>query len=836
MSDMTLTINGRTVEAQPGDTILAAAQRADIYIPTLCHHPDLPPGNTAEPLPAVFQGTERRDHAGELQGRGCGLCVVEIQNQAELQPACATEAAHGMDVATESDRITAARREKLAGILADHPHACLTCAQNEGCTRTQCSSNVPEDERCCPQLGRCELQAVAAYIGIPANTPRWQPTRLPVLEGPLFTRDYNLCIGCTRCVRACRELRGVEALGFVRDAGGRVIVGTVGETLEDSGCRFCTACVEVCPTGALMDKGVRPATRERDLVPCKAACPAHIDIPAYVRLVAEGRFDEAHSVIREKTPFPGVLGRICIRPCEDACRRSEVNEPIAVCALKRAAADRESGGWQDARFQAPDTGRRAAVAGAGPAGLTCAFYLRKAGHQVTVFEAESEPGGMLRYAIPEYRLPREVLRREIQSILDCGVELQTGRVYGRDITSASLKSDGFEAVFLALGAPLARRIPLEGAGTDGVLWGVDFLRAVNQGEPPALSGRVVVIGGGNVAVDVALTARRTGADRVDLVSLEQREEMPAHEWECRGALTEGVTFHNGWGPRAVLGNNRVTGIRLVRCTRVFDDQCVFNPDFDETDTRELDADFVILAVGQAADPDALSADPGLSVQNGLVVVKEDQSASPDGIWAGGDMAAMPGSVIQAVAAGRRAASAMDRALGGTGDIEEILFPRPEPNPFLGRIEGFARLARETTPCALPKTRRAFEEIEFGFDDNQARAEAARCLQCDLRLYLGSVAFPPETLLAFHRDALENVPRAEGVFLLYDEEKNTLTIKGAMDLRQALTEARETYEKAAFFEWEEDKMFTKRESELLQQYLQRHGELPGGGEDELDDLF
>ena len=836
MSDITLTINGRTVRAESGDTILTAARRADIYIPALCHHPDLPPGNTADPVPAVFRGSEQHDHTGPDGGQECGLCVVEIKKENDLQPACATEVVAGMAVTTDSDRVTAARREKLADILAGHPHACLTCAQNEGCVRTQCSSNVPENERCCPQLGHCELQAVAEYIGIPENTPRWRPTQLPVLDGPLFTRDYNLCIGCTRCVRACRDLRGVQAIGFVRDAHGRVIVGSVGPTLEDSGCRFCTACVEVCPTGALMDKNVKVATRERDLVPCRAACPAGIDIPRYLRLIAEGRFDEAHSVIREKTPLPGVLGRVCIRPCEDACRRGEVNEPIAVCALKRAAADRESGGWENARPRAADTGRRAAVVGAGPAGLTCAFYLRRAGHQVTLFESEPEAGGMLRYGLPEYRLPREVLDREIRHILDLGIELRTGAAYGRDFTAASLQADGFEAVFLALGAPLARAIPLEGSEKDEVLWGVDFLRAVNLGQAPSLSGRVVVIGGGNVALDVALTARRTGAGRVDLVCLEQREEMPAHEWECRGALTEGIHFHNGWGPLSVTGDGRVAGIRLIRCTRVFDDQCVFKPEFDPADTMELLADHVILAVGQDTNPEPLAGDPGLAVRQGRLQVNEDQSTTLAGVWAGGDMAALPGSVIEAVAAGRRAAAAMDRALGGTGDIEETLLPRTAPDPFLGRVEGFPRLVRETMPYTLPEARAAFEEIELGFDQDQARAEAARCLQCDLRLSMGTVLFPPEKWLPFNDETLERAPRAEGVFTLYDRDKNTLAIKGALDLGAALEDARETFGTAAFVEWEEDKMYTKRESELLQQYMLKHGEMPRGDEDELDDLF
>jgi NADPH-dependent glutamate synthase beta subunit-like oxidoreductase len=836
MSQVTLTINGRTVKAEPNQTIVQAAQAADIYIPTLCYHPDLPPGGQVVPVQAVFQGPLRHTHTGDREGRGCGICLVEIQGQADLKPACATPVAQDLIVTTESDRIRAERQKKLSAVLANHPHACLTCAQNQGCTRTQCSSSVAENERCCPQLGHCELQAVADYVGIAGFTPRWIPTDLPILDGPLFTRNYNLCIGCTRCIRACRDLRGIEAIGFVRDAQGRNIVGSLAASLEESGCKFCTACVEVCPTGALTDKKVRPGSREKDLVPCRSACPAGIDIPWYLRLIAEGRFDEAHTVIREKVPLPGVLGRICIRPCEDACRRGDVNQPLAICALKRAAADRQSDSWRQAAVIAPDTGRKAAVVGAGPSGLACAFFLRQAGHRVTVFESEPEPGGMLRYGIPEYRLPRDVLTAEINSILDTGIQLVTGRTYGRDFTLAGLKAEGFQAIYLALGARKARRIPVDGSDLNGVMWGMDFLRAVRQGSPPHLSGRVVVVGGGNVAIDVALTAVRIGAAEVHLACLESRTEMPAHEWECQGALSAGVTFHNSWGPKAITGHERVTGLELVRCTSVLDQQGRFNPEFNDSEITTLAADYVILAVGQATDLDVLAAEPELKHQRGLILVTGDQAASIPGLWAGGDAAAMPGSVIAAIAAGRRAAAAMDLALGGSGRVEQTLFPRPPLDQYLGREEGFAQRTRATVPCRLPQARSPFEEIETGFDQDQARAEAARCLQCDLRLTMGQVARPPEKWHAFNPGTVNEVPEAEGVYQLADQDRNIISIKGALNLRQALQEALENNRNAAFFEWEEDKMFTKRESELLQQYLQKHGQLPGGGDDELDDLF
>jgi hypothetical protein len=434
MSTVKLTIDGLPVQAPAGTTILEAARKADVYIPSLCYHPDLPPAKDCPAVQAVFHGERKLENAlPEEPGKGCGICVVEVVGQSDLLGSCATEVADGMVVITQNDRVKEKRQENLLPVMVRHRHACLTCAQQEGCPRTQCSINVAEAERCCDQFGHCELQNVARFVGIADSTPRWLPTEFATFKDhPLFERDYNLCIGCTRCVRACRELRGIEALGFVFDQNGQVQVGSVAETLEDSGCKFCTACVEVCPTGALVDKSVEPATREADLVPCKAACPAHIDVPGYLRMCAEGKRDEAIAIIREKVPFPGVLGRVCIHPCEDVCRRSEVNEAISICALKRYAADGEQSLWKKQNRPEAETDKSVAVVGAGPAGLTAAFYLRKKGHAVTVFESSQAVGGMMRYGIPEYRLPREILDREINEILELGIDFKADQTLGQE--------------------------------------------------------------------------------------------------------------------------------------------------------------------------------------------------------------------------------------------------------------------------------------------------------------------------------------------------------------------------------------------------------------------
>jgi NADPH-dependent glutamate synthase beta subunit-like oxidoreductase len=639
-------------------------------------------------------------------------------------------------------------------------------------------------------------------------------------------------------VRACRDLRRVEAIGFVYDDKRQIQVGSLGPSLGESGCRYCTACVEVCPTGALTDKSVRPGKRAEDLVPCREACPAHIDIPVYLRLVAEGRRDEANAVIREKVPFPGVLGRVCTHPCEKACRRGEVNDPVSICALKRYAADGDRGLWKQRGGKvAPDTGKRVAVVGAGPGGLTAAFYLRKAGHAVTVFEAREKAGGMMRYGIPRYRLPADILDREVREILEIGIDFRPGQSLGRGFTLEKLRKDGFDAVFLATGAQLSRRIPLEGSDLPDVLWGVDFLGQVAEGKPVTLKKRVIVIGGGNVAVDAALTALRCGAGEVAMVCLERREEMPAHPREVETALAEGVKLMNSWGPCRILSRGgMVRGVELIHCAAVFDDRCVFNPRFDNT-TKTIEGDQVILALGQASDLSFLDGQTDIAANSGLIIVdQETLQTGRNGVYAGGDVAAVPGAIMHAIAAGRRAASSIDKGLGGSGIIEETLLERRIPAQALGRQEGFSSRRREPTPeLQLQCRHKGFQEVALGFSKEHAEREANRCLQCDLRLFMESNPFPPEKRLALNEENVMKTPEAEGVLRLFDGEYNVLTIKGTINIRKDLLQALRNNKKAKWFDLEEDKMYTRRESELIQKYLQEHGRMPGGGEDE-DDLF
>ncbi|MBN1161043.1 MAG: FAD-dependent oxidoreductase, partial [Dehalococcoidales bacterium] len=557
-------------------------------------------------------------------------------------------------------------------------------------------------------------------------------------SNPLFTIDPNKCVMCTRCIRACKDLRGVGIL-VEKTKGEERYIGTEnGLPLAEAGCRFCGACAEVCPSGAIMDKEelTKGKNRKHALLPCRYTCPAEIDVPRYLRLIGEKDYKSAVAVIREKVPFPGVLGYVCDRPCEDFCRRGEINESISIRELKRYAAEHDGSSLKtDTK---PATGKKVAVIGAGPAGLTAAYYLALQGHKVAVFEALPFAGGMLRAGIPEYRLPREVLDREIKYVEDIGVNIKTSaRVESVD----ELLEAGYDGVVTALGTHQGQKLKIPGADNVGTLIGVDFLKEINLGKKVEIGRKVLVLGGGNVAFDCARVARRLGAE-VKLACLEARETMPATNDEIQQGEEEGIEIYPARTfTRILTENGKITGVECLEVTSLtFDEEK--NP---QIETREdsqhvIEADTVIFAIGQRPD---IQEGFGLNTIIGSLIEVDEFTftTSKEGVFAAGDAVNGTSSVIKAIASGRKAAVALDKYLGGNGDISEILGPVTEPEKKLGRQEGFASLKR-CSDAYVPVNKRikSFCKVVDDLDEEIAVCEAKRCLQCDLRLKITPVKF------------------------------------------------------------------------------------------------
>jgi len=845
-----LSIDEKEIETAEGATILEAADAAEIYVPRLCSHPDVPAviPEELEPSSEIFRGSESLQGSkttGAQGYEGCQLCLVQVEGRSEPVRACVTTVEEGMRVTTSTPEIESRRKAELKKLFATHPHACVQCAQREGCALEPCSTNVAKEERCCPIFHVCELRSLAEFIGIPPDTSRYHPANLPIVEDePHFLRDYNLCINCLRCVRICRDVREVDALGFVLDDDGEPMVGTKAPTLKDSGCVFCLSCVEVCPTGTLRLKFEDPRVDGKRITRCRNACPAGMDIARYLREIRRGEFARAEAVIREVAPLPRVLGQICFHPCEEECLRNDLSEPIAICSLKRAAVEHSDGTiWNSHLKPRAATGKRVAIVGAGPSGLTAAWFLKLMGHEVTLYDSQQSPGGWLRDGIPPFRLSSEALDDDIEDILDLGIELRMGVEVGKDIAFDEIRSP-HDAVFVAAGARKGKRLPCEGVDLPGVESGLDLLKKVASGiqeERPSYAGEtVLVIGGGNVAIDIARTAIRLGSKELHLYCLEERDEMPAHEWEIVEAERESVVIHPGWGPTLMAGNGRVERVAFRKCVSVFDDQCRFAPEYDESTTTSQQADRVLIAIGQEPVLGFLERTGGIDLTpSGSIRVDPDtMQTSLDGVFAGGEVVSGPASVIESIAQARRAASGIDRYLDGDGDICFPLLDATELDIKFGQIEGFFDLPRIHVPhLPIDEATNCFELVEKSYTLTDAVHEAERCLRCDLRLHIRTVPPPPELWLEFNAETVATVPESDGVYQLLDESKVVYAIKGVDNLRQALSDLLGTSAKAKYFLFDEDPMYSKRESELIQEYLKQHGCMPPGeGEDDLDDLF
>jgi formate dehydrogenase beta subunit len=507
------------------------------------------------------------------------------------------------------------------------------------------------------------------------------------------------------------------------------------------------------------------------------ACPVHTQAGRYVALIAEGRYEEAYRYARSPNPFASVCGRVCGHPCEPACRRGQFDAPISIRALKRFLTERygpESRNPIDVFPEKPKVlhPEKVAIIGSGPAGMSAAHDLALLGYSVTIFEGAAVPGGMMHLGIPEYRLPRDVLQAQIREILDLGPELRLNTRLGRDFSLADLRQQGYKAVLLAFGLHKSRDLNLPGHELDGVVKGIDFLLNVNLGYRFSIGKQVVVIGGGNVAIDVARTAMREqqklavgapddaalpdrltpsesdvamkemmdvtraalrmGAREVHLVCLESREEMPASEEEIAEGLEEGIKVRPSLGPKQFIGKNgKLTGLEVIRCTSVFDEQRRFSPTFAAGTETVIPCDTVILAIGQASDLSFLSPSDGIEAtrQGTVRIDTETLMTTAPSIFAAGDIAFGPRLIISAVADGKKAAEQIDKYLRGPGWKPKPKYVRVTILDHHQMAEQYDEYSRLAVPVIPIERRTGVAEVETGFTEEQARMEASRCLRC-----------------------------------------------------------------------------------------------------------
>lgn len=468
------------------------------------------------------------------------------------------------------------------------------------------------------------------------------------------------------------------------------------------------------------------------LSPCENACPAGVNVPGYIALIAANRPVDAYNLIRQENPFPAICGRVCTHPCESSCRRAQLDEPLAISDLKRYAADEAMKSDKpvvDLIF--PKKNKSVGVIGAGPSGLTCAYYLGRLGYEVDVYEEQPVAGGMLAIGIPEYRLPKEVLAHEIRSICQVGIKVHTAAEVGKDISFAELKRQ-HDAIYISTGTQHSRKIGVPGESLPGVYHGLDFLRDINLGKDVKIQGIVAVIGGGSTAMDAARVALRKGASEVHILYRRGIEDMPAEKREIHEAIEEGVIIHELVEPLAFEGR---TGVERVICQHMklqgFDKEGRRKPVKIPDALITFDVDMVIPAVSQYSDLPFVRKDEVEMTDWGTFVIDADtQKTTMDGIFAGGDVVRGADVVITAIADGKKAAQSIDRYLGGNGLLnkgEPIDIPAPIDDPDLVEHERFAM------KCLGPDERcKSFDEVFRGFHKLNAIAEAMRCLRCDRR--------------------------------------------------------------------------------------------------------
>lgn len=546
--------------------------------------------------------------------------------------------------------------------------------------------------------------------------------------------------------------------------------------VEKQNCVACGKCVEACPAGAvklgqkLCDKegceityprmplpGDQPwgehmwTHNYRDVnrincydagtAPCKTACPAHIGIQGYLQLAKEGRYEDALALIKKDNPLPAVCGHVCNRRCEDACTRGTIDEAVAIDEVKRFIAERDLNA--ETRFIPKKTipslkggfEEKIAIIGAGPAGLSCAYFLALTGYKPTIFEKNAEPGGMLRYGIPSYKLEKDLLAAEIDVIRQLGVEIRCGVEVGKDVTIEDLREQGYKGFYAAIGCQRGRKPGISGENAEGAYAAVDFLREAGAKESFALEGDVVVVGGGNVAIDAARISSRCTDAKISMFCLETREKMPASDEEIEEALEEGIELNCGWGPKEVLEENgHVSGVVFKKCTRVFDAQGRFSPEYDENDTVTIPCRHVIFSVGQAIDwghmLDNLHVE--LRPNGGALANKLTYQTSEPDIFVGGDVYTGPKFAIDAIAAGREGAISLHRYVHEhcTLTIGRNRRDFIELDKENIKVETYDSSSRQIPPKADVKEQaKTFRDLSQSLTEEQVKKETSRCLSC-----------------------------------------------------------------------------------------------------------
>jgi NADPH-dependent glutamate synthase beta subunit-like oxidoreductase len=531
--------------------------------------------------------------------------------------------------------------------------------------------------------------------------------------------------------------------------------------------------------GPLYLKGMiyeyEPQEGKESIPPCKSACPSNVDPRLQNRLVVEGRYKEAYLAVRDRNIVPGVLGRICNHPCETKCRRGAYDEPVGIKNLHRFI--------QEKFFENPPElpaferkySEKIAVIGSGPAGMAAAYDLAKMGYAVTIYDRHPYPGGMLMIGVPKYRLPREEILKEIDLLAKQGIEIKTGIEIGKDISLNDLARD-YDAVIIAVGLQKSRSLSIPGIDLPGVNYAIPFLKQVNLEEKADIGKEVIVVGGGNVAVDVARSALRVGAEVVKMVCLEKREEMPAFSWEIEEAIEEGVRLYPGWGPKRIIGERHVEGLEVVQCLSVFDEQRRFNPTFNEENVKVIKGDTVIFAIGQYGDMGfAENSDVEVDERGRLVIDPDTWQTTVPNVFACGEIITGPSTAISSMGTGHEVAEKVHRFLRkkdfrGVSVIIKAETPTPV-SPPAEIIHESSRKRIELKKRKPMERVKDFAGIEFSYTNEEARQEAGRCLQCDTEACVGCsfcARACPDFCIRIERD--ENAVERRITVWDYDMEK------------------------------------------------------------------